>query len=190
VAVDEPPADVPAAPAAGPALAYGPVVRAVLSVLLVLFVGAVVAWNLPQSEIRRRSVRVARPGLVTVGADQTWSVFAPDPRPRTIAFEARLTYADGSRGVFSYPSGHPWLGEYRRYRWQKWMESFIADGHSELWADAARWIAAERSGSGAARRVVHVDLVRRWYDLSPPGVSPGPRVWHEYRFYSWSPVAL
>ena len=172
-------------PEPAPALGYTPVVRAVASVLLLLFGGAVVVWNLPGSEIQRRGVRLARPGLVTVGADQTWSVFAPDPRRVTYAFEARLSYEDGSSSVYRVPLGKPWVGEYRRYRWQKVMEAVVSDSNPHLWPDFAAWVARNRAVSG--RSVASVALVRRWYDLLPPGPGPARSDWREYTFFTWRP---
>ena len=82
--------------------------QGILSVLIVILVGATVAWNLPpgRGPVRRREARRFGPGvacgrarLYALGLDQEWGVFAP-PRQQVIGLQARIEYADGTESTW------------------------------------------------------------------------------------------
>src|SRR5215212_6102776 len=96
--------------------------RAIVSVFLVVVLFSLAAANLPNSSIRATMLSAATPVLNATGLDQTWSVFAPGPRRQVLEVSARIKYSDGQTGTWHMPTGGPWIGAYRDYRWRKWME--------------------------------------------------------------------
>ena len=125
----------------------------------------------------------ARPIVDVVGINQNWAVFAPDPRLQTLDFEARVTLSDESVRVWKIPAGGPWVGAYRGYRWAKWVENVTVDANRDrLWLATARW--AARQFDEPHRHPVRVALVRRWYEVAPPGQpEPVPPAWREYTYF-------
>ena len=158
--------------------------RAVISAFLIVTLLAIVAINIPDSKLRREVLRPGQTYLNATGLDQIWSVFAPDPRRTSVDMEARIRYADGTRGVWHLPEGNDVTGEYWDYRWRKWLENVILDARRhQLWRPAARFIAGRERASG--RQPVRITLVRRWRDLRPPGVKGPDRTrWREYSYYT------
>lgn len=141
--------------------------RSLLSVLLVLTLAAVAAWNLPSSALRQAALPVVEPYVRTLGLDQTWNLFAPDPPRATFEVLARIDYADGSWGEWRPP---------RNDRWRKWLAAIRLDQNMALWEPTAAWIAGNHDSGG--RRPVTVTLVRRGQVLPPPGsgaVTPAPQ---------------
>lgn len=158
-----------------------PAGRAIISVFIVVVLVSITAWNLPRSGLRDSLVPVVRPFVETVGLDQNWSVFAPNPRRLTLDLTARVEFADGRSTVWRVPlHREPFLTPYRTYRWQKWMEHVRADDSSGLWGPVARWIAAEHADEGEVARVT---LVRHWYDTPEPGSGQVRPEWNQYEFH-------
>ena len=157
--------------------------RAVISVLIVVLVLSLVLWNLPDSELKAQSDVAVRPIIMVTGLNQNWGVFAPDPRRQTLDLVARVRYADGNERTIAYPRGGRIFGSYWDYRWRKWYEAVRTDRHEGLWQPAAAWFAQREKAAG--RRPVAVTLVRRWYDLYPPGKGPEHGPWEEYGFYTY-----
>jgi hypothetical protein len=161
--------------------------RAVISGFLLVTLAAMLVANLPGSRLSEVTTGVADPFLEATGMDQSWSVFAPDPRRETIDIEARVTYADGHMATWRPPAGGDLTGAQWDYRWRKWMENAIQDAHAEaLWAPAAEHVAREMGDGGS--RPVSVTLIRRWRDAPPPGASGQRGPWKRYAFYTL-PVA-
>lgn len=148
--------------------------RSLLSVLLVLTVAAVAAWNLPPSALREAALPVVEPYVRTLGLDQTWNLFAPDPPRATFEVLARVDYADGSWGEWRPP---------RNDRWRKWLGAIRLDRNMPLWAPTAAWIAASHDHDG--RRPVTVTLVRRGHPLPPPGSGGAEPTWEELPFFTY-----
>jgi hypothetical protein len=145
--------------------------RVALSLFVAFTVVSLAFWNMPNGHLKSGAVKVVRPFVIWSGLDQTWSVFAPDPRRDVIDFEAQIAYANGKREVWRMPDGDPFVGDYRAYHWQKLMESGIQDAKkNELWEPLAAWIA--RTHRHAGKVPVEVVLVRRFYTLSQPGTHP------------------
>jgi hypothetical protein len=157
--------------------------RALITVFLVVTVVALVFWNMPDSRLRYRVLKVLQPYVFATGLDQNWSVFAPDPRRQVLDLNARIEYADGSAEIWKLPSGGALIGTYWDYRWRKWLEYVSSDAHQDLWKPAAIWIA--RYEADRSRRPVQVTLIRRWYEINPPGVkSKESKVWNEFEYYT------
>jgi hypothetical protein len=163
-------------------LESSPAGRVAISVFLVFTVFSLVIWNLPESEIKRKSLGVVRPYITMTSLDQNWGVFSPDPRRISIDIEARVRYSDGGEETLHVPRGNDFYGAYWDYRWWKWVENIRQDSQDELWKPAALWFARKAATHG--RRPTQVTLVRRWYDLLPPGPGPSRGTWHEFAFYN------
>jgi hypothetical protein len=159
---------------------HGRLGRVGLSLLLTLFCGFLVVWNLPRSEIRNEVRPVLRPVVEALAVDQDWGVFAPDPTKISIAVEADVELADGSVIRYRFPDGDPFVGAYREFRWRKWERLVRLDDSSRYWQPAAEWVAARF----AERDPVRVTLVRRFADTPPPG-SGQPKEWRSVEFYDY-----
>lgn len=159
-----------------------PVGRGVISAFVVVTIASLVVWNLPESQLQRDLAPTARAYVNTVGLDQNWGIFAPDPRREVLALEARLTYLGGRTETWHPPTSGNFVGAYREYRWRKWVEHARLDARSELWEPLARYVARHhRHGDG----LIAVTLVRRWYEVPPPGPGAGDRpAEQEFAFYS------
>jgi Family of unknown function (DUF5819) len=157
--------------------------RFAISVLVVVILFTVFTANLTNSKLRSELLRVDHYILYGAGFDQSWSVFAPDPRRETIAFEARIRYSDGGFGRWRIPLSDNVFGAYWDYRWRKWTEYVVQGSRTiQLAQPAAIWLARHHVSGG--RRPQLVQFVRLWYDLRPPGQRiHGPPRWHEYHYY-------
>jgi hypothetical protein len=156
--------------------------RAAITGALIFILGSLAAANIPTSYLQLKLNSIVEPVRDSVGLDQTWSVFAPDPRQQTFGLEARITYDDGGAETWVVPTGDPFVAEYRTYHWQKWAEFARADDTQVLWGPLAVWLA--RTHNGPTRHPAVVTLIRRWYDLNPPGSHPSRGPWHEYTYFS------
>jgi hypothetical protein len=154
--------------------------RALISLLVVVVLGAFVAISLPASVLKQDLLKVTRPFINATGLDQNWQVFVT-PRQTSAYVYARVDYADGGSSEVDIPSGKG-LAAYVDYRWQKYEEQVRPDTGSELWASYARYVAARAADGG--RRPVRVSLVRRWADTTPPGPGPERAAWQEYTFFT------
>jgi predicted DCC family thiol-disulfide oxidoreductase YuxK len=145
--------------------------RGILSTLIVVSLIAIVAINLPGSELRRQLLRPGQPYLNALGIDQNWSLFAPNPRRVVLDVSATVVYDDGRTAQWTFPHDGALLGTYRDYRWRKWQENLISPVNAApLWRPAALWVASHETRVGHA--VTRVTLVERYASLEPPGVTP------------------
>jgi hypothetical protein len=156
--------------------------RIAISVFVLFTVFSVVVWNLPTSEVKTKALKVVRPYITLTSLDQNWGVFSPDPRRISIDMVARVRSADGTEMTLRVPRGNYVYGAYWDYRWWKWVEWIRQDAQEQLWKPAALWFARKAASEG--KRPTQVVLVRRWYDLLPPGPGPSRGPWHEFPFYT------
>ncbi|MGI8801747.1 MAG: hypothetical protein ACR2KV_06180 [Solirubrobacteraceae bacterium] len=156
--------------------------RGVISAFVIVTVGLILAANLPASPLHDELIAPGQPYLNALGLDQSWSVFAPEPRRASLDLRADIRYDDGSRATWRIPHDDPFVGTFRDYRWRKWLEQVDAETNQQLWRPAAIWIAGQELRPG--RRVVEVTLTRRVAPLQPPGVSPSQLPWQEKLFYT------
>lgn len=156
--------------------------RVAISLLIVASLAFVVAENLPRSSLRHDVLVPGQPYLNAVGLDQHWEVFAPNPRKQVIDLVSRVTFSDGSQAVWRLPDRGALVGAYSDYRWRKWLENAIADANRPLWRPLALWTARRVSTGG--KRPVRVTLIRRFYDLLPPGSRPDRGPWKEFAYYT------
>jgi hypothetical protein len=159
--------------------------RVVISAFLVLTLVSLIALNLPwqyDSKLKRELRRVAWPYSKATGVQQTWSVFAPNPRASTLRFSARVRFADGSHVDWRPDYGDPYIGEFAGEHWLKWVEASTQPGYGAfIGRSAATWLA--RRFSTPRRRPVEVTFTRTWWDTPPLGSKRRPkrRVEHYYR---------
>jgi predicted DCC family thiol-disulfide oxidoreductase YuxK len=145
--------------------------RGVLSTLIVVSLIAIVAINLPGSDLRRQLLRPGQPYLNALGIDQNWSLFAPNPRRVVLDVSATVAYDDGRTAQWTFPHDGALVGTYRDYRWRKWAENLISPlNAAPLWRPAALWVASHETRVGHA--VTSVALVERYANLEPPGATP------------------
>lgn len=158
-----------------------PIGRGLISVVVVVTVAALLAWNLPVgSALRNAALPASEPYVNATGLTQTWNLFAPNPMTRTRELEARVHFTDGSTSTWRPPVGGPWLAQYRTYRWYAETARLRLDSYRPLWKPFAEWVAALDYGG---RRPDRVDLVRRWKDVAPPG-GGADGAWQEEVFYT------
>jgi hypothetical protein len=100
-------------------LASSAVREAAISSVIVVVVLIGVAWNLPESDIRRALILVLRPIAYSAGLEQVWQMYAPDPFRRHEAIEIRVTMGDGSERTWVNPRGDRVIGSFDWYHWQK-----------------------------------------------------------------------
>ena len=80
--------------------------RAVITGVMIFILASLVAANIPQtSYLQQKLNSIVQPVRDSVGLDQTWSVFAPEPRRETFALDASITYNDGTSEVWAVPTG-------------------------------------------------------------------------------------
>lgn len=154
--------------------------RLALSLFAVSAIGLQFVHNLPAGELRER-LRGVDPVARALGMDQSWSVFA-DPYRIKVIVEVRIRYRNGGTGRWTVPRGDPLIGANWDYRWRKWEEELRQDRYSNLWRPAAEYVARREREQG--RDPVRVTLVRRWYDLEPPGPGPDRGPWQQFAFYT------
>jgi len=143
--------------------------RVVLSIGILVVLGAVFTWNLPPSELAQKTQPVFQGVMYATGLDQNWSVFAPDPPRATVDFRARIAYQDGTERFWEVPRSGDVLGALWDYRWLKWGEFVSAGIDARLWLPAAEWIARQETDAG--RRPVTVTLFR-YIRPTPIGSPP------------------
>lgn len=147
--------------------------RVLVSIGLLVVLGGVITWNLPTSELARRTQPVFRRFMLSAGLDQYWAVFSPDPPSAEVELQARVAYDDGTERLWTVPRGGTVVGPYWDYRWLKWGEIVSAGNDAKLWRPAAEWIARQEEGAG--RHPVTVTLRRHIVPL-PLGAPPGDPV--------------
>ena len=148
--------------------------RVLISVFLLVTLVTLLTANMPASRLQDVLLKADRFYLYGAGLDQSWEVFAPDPRRETIEVSARVDFADGSHATWRVPTRNPVIGEYTDYRWLKWAEYVVSPAYPELGEPIALYVA--RRFDSPTRRPTRVTLSNRWYELEPPDrISPHPR---------------
>jgi hypothetical protein len=147
--------------------------RVLISIFLLVTLVTLVTANLPASRLQDVLLKADRPYLYGVALDQSWEVFAPEPRRETIDVSARVRFADGSEETWRIDRRNPVVGSYVDYRWLKWAEYVVSPAYPELSRPIALYIA--RKFDSPTRRPTEVTLSNHWYALEPPGqISPHP----------------
>lgn len=155
--------------------------KALISLLMLVLLGSLVLWNLPEGKPRKEARDVVGKVLMPVGLDQDWSVFAPAPRTFTVGFRATVTYEDGSTRTWRPPEVGKVIAPYRTYRWQKYDERIRADDFEPYWNEAAEFIARE-----TGPHVVKVVLLRDFQPAVVPGSGRARPANQTIPFYTWT----
>jgi hypothetical protein len=156
--------------------------RVLISIFLLVTLVTLVTANLPASRLQDLLLSADHPYLYGVALDQSWEVFAPDPRRETIKVTAQVTFADGSQATWRVPTRNPVVGEYTDYRWLKWAEYVISPAYSQLWQPIAVYVA--RTLATPTRRPQKVTLTNTWHAIDPPGRIPAHPFVHHQTFYT------
>jgi hypothetical protein len=156
-----------------------PLGQILISALIVVFLLVEVGTNLPDSAVSRSVGPTANRVVRILGSENSWGVFAPDPRPTSLQLKAKITFADGSHATWHLPTGSPWGTNLRFYRWRKWLERVRSDSYPDTWDPTARWIASLYEHRTSP--VVQVQLVRRFHDNTLQDPQPP---WQEYVYYT------
>lgn len=134
-----------------------------LVVALLILIG--VAWNLPDSSLKRALVPTLRPVASATGMQSTWQMYAPDPISGLESVQVRVKMADGTQRVWTWQPGDKVLGPFTWYRWQKLKERVIREPSAR--PGLAHWVV--RQVTSPAERPVHVAILFRNQQLPPPG---------------------
>jgi hypothetical protein len=142
----------------------------VVSAAIVLLLLSEVGTHLPASAIQDQVGKGANEIIRIFASEQSWGVFAPDPRSTSLKLEARVHFDDGTTTTWTIPEGSRVVGNLRYYRWRKWLERVRDDGYSSLWEPTARWVASLYDDEPSP--VVKVELVRLFHENSVVGPQP------------------
>jgi hypothetical protein len=153
--------------------------QVVISILIVVLLVAEVSTHLPSSAIEHEVSSPANRIIRILAAEQSWGVFAPDPRSTSLRLEARVTFADGSTATWHLPDGPRIGANLRYYRWRKWLERIRADDFSGLWRPTAEWVASRYDDEPSP--VVRVELVRHFHENVVVGDQPP---WQEFTYFT------
>ncbi len=136
-----------------------------ISVLIVAIVLVGVAFNLPESPIKRTMFPAVGPAAAATYLNQEWALFAPKVPTRTENLQVQVTMADGSVRVWTFHPGNP-LGE--AFTWARWKRlTSFAVTNPETRPGIAHW--AVRRVTEPTDHPVHVAMVLRVQNLPPPG---------------------
>lgn len=138
-------------------------ISALVSVILIVGV----AWNLPDSAIKRALMPVLEPVAQSMGLEQRWRMYAPDVIRQLELTEVQVTMEDGSTRTWVNPSGDKVIGPFTWYHWQKLKEGLPRD--PTMRADAAHW--AVRKLTDPSETPVRVQIIMRTMQLPPPGAG-------------------
>ena len=153
--------------------------QAFLSLVMVVLIAGVVLWNLPAGRAHDAAHPVAGVVLQSLGLEQDWALFAPEPRAFGVGVVARVTHRDGRVETWVPPHNGRFVTPYRNYRWQKYVERLRADDYAAMWEPTARWIAQQ-----AGKDVVKVVLTRSFRDVAVPGEGKARPAAGHYDFYT------
>jgi hypothetical protein len=142
------------------------VVRVLVSIVIVVLVGAQVFAHIPEGEIDEELRDDLRNPALTIQrlttTEMQWGVFAPEPRRTSLRLEADVEFADGSTETWTVPQGAIVGSNLRFYRWRKWLERVRSDEYTSLWRPTAEWIASLYGDRPSP--VTSVTLVRLFRD--------------------------
>jgi hypothetical protein len=136
-----------------------------ISVFVCVVVLIAVAWNLPDSYIKRSLVETLRPVAESTGLQQKWSMYAPDPISALETVEVRVTMAGSGVRTWTFRRGDPVIASFNWYHWQKLKEQLIRN--RDAVPDFAQWAVRELTAPGD--RPEHVEVVVRSEQLRAPG---------------------
>ncbi|BBY93724.1 hypothetical protein MGALJ_33930 [Mycobacterium gallinarum] len=141
--------------------------KMVISGLLVVAFLVCVAWNLPDSPIKRVVQPALAPVAVPTGLDQGWAMYAPDPSKRADMIEVQVKMADGETKTWTTQPGQPGIGW-----WDRWLKvRYYAVLDANLRPQLARWVV--RQVTGPDEQAVAVEIILRTETLQAPADREG-----------------
>jgi hypothetical protein len=146
--------------------------EAVISGVVTVVVLIGVLWNLPDSPIKRTLTPTLRPIATSIGLEQKWTMYAPEPISALEDMQVRVRMADGEERLWSWHRGDRLIGPFSWYHWQKLKEQVSREPQSR--AGVARW--AVREVTTPAERPVHVQMLLRNEPLPAPGTNSADTV--------------
>jgi hypothetical protein len=145
--------------------------RTLLTLLIALLLLLEIGTHLPaESAVNQKVGTYANQYIRVLGSEQSWGVFAPNPRDSSLEIEGRVTFEDGSTATWTLPHGPVVGGNLRFYRWRKWLERARSDDLKSLWDPTARWVASLYED--APSPVAKVELLRRFHKDQIVGPPP------------------
>ena len=136
-----------------------------ISALVAIIVLVGIAWNLPDSPVRRSLSPVVGPIGAATYLNQAWAAFAPGVSTRTESIEVEVSMADGSVRIWNAEPGNRLTGAVAWARWTRLR--YFAVIKPEIRPGIARW--AVRRATEQSERPVRVAMVLRVQNLPPPG---------------------
>ena len=163
--------DVPASPSIGERIERSVGGQVLIAMAIVTALFAQLVTHLPDSSAVEDELGESASYLVRLGAvESQWGVFAPNPRSTSLDIEGRVTFADGSTAVWHLPEGSRIGGNFRYYRWRKWLERVRSDDFRSLWEPTCQWIASLYDHFDSP--VQTVELVRLFHENEIVGPQP------------------
>lgn len=170
-------------PSIGQRIERTPLAQVVIAVLIVAALLAQLATHLPEGSAVEGEIGESADYLVRLGGlESEWGVFAPTPRTTSVGVEARVTFEDGTYAIWHLPEGSRVGGNFRYYRWRKWLERVRADGFRILWEPSCQWIASLYDEFDSP--VERVQLVRRSRENQIVGEQPP---YEEFVYHACTP---
>ena len=145
--------------------------QVLIAIVIVTLLLAGVVTHLPGDSAVEDELGSSASYLVRMAAvESQWGVFAPNPRSTSLKIEGRVTFDDGSTAVWHLPEGARIGGNFRYYRWRKWLERVRSDDFRGLWEPTCQWIASLYDDLDSP--VASVQLVRLFHDNALVGEQP------------------
>jgi hypothetical protein len=139
--------------------------QVVISVLVFAILAVTVAFNLPDSPIKRALAPAVDRVATAAYLNQQFALFAPDVPKRTESVEVQVLMDDGTIRVWTIPERDRAIGGFGYARWMRLLS--LAVTRPEIRPGIARW--AAREVAGPSERPVQVAMVLRVQNLPPPG---------------------
>jgi hypothetical protein len=137
-----------------------------INIFLLFHLFAILIWCWPSNSLPILVCRgLVRPYFLWTGLFQSWDMFSPSPKRTNNYLQAMLVYPDGETDYWEFPRMER-LSLRKRYskeRYRKFEENLTEDKFSDLWPDAARYIA--REAAKGSKRPEMVMLIVNSSDL-------------------------
>ena len=167
--------------------------RRLINLFIVLYLVTTVCWAIPfNSRLRTRVVKLTSPGVLWIGLWQNWDLFAPNPRSSNVYLEAEVTFQDGKKMVWRFPRMEE-LGIVEssfKERYRRWANDNVRmDSKSQLWPDAARFIArlhaSPHNPPQTVRLVRYLSVIDKPYAVGYGKLLPATDSWKSTVFFTY-----
>lgn len=153
--------------------------RIAINVFLVFHLLTILCWALPlNSRLVTQARPVIAPYMAWSGLAQGWNLFAPNPLGMNTHADAEITYQDGQRFIWKFPSPQDY-GYFKRYMMERVhkfsFDSMQNDSFAAVRPDVARYI-ARLNNNRPNNPPVTVTLVSYRSQIAPPN-SGLPEPW-------------